>query len=145
MQTYRGANIESYEGNQVGYDLPNSIGTRAKVGISNSRKFKGYEITGLPGQVGSKLVDTLKQAKQYIDNYLGENDKSIKTKGYTRIKANVGDTVIWNSKTGPVEAEFRGQTMGMDGYEATIIVRPAKGESGSPFQITVNTDQIKIR
>jgi len=63
-------------------------------------------------------------------------------KGYKRVTANVGDKVIWNSKTGPVEAEFRGQTSGMDGYEATIIVRE---EGSAPFQITVDADQIRTK
>ncbi len=64
------------------------------------------------------------------------------SKGYKRVNANPGDRVIWNSKTGPVEAEYRGQTMGMDGYEATIIVRE---EGSSPFQITVDADQIRSK
>lgn len=62
--------------------------------------------------------------------------------GFRKVQANVGDIVTWNSKQGPVDAEFRGQQNGMDGWEATIIVR----EVGSaPFQITVDADQIKAK
>jgi len=48
---------------------------------------------------------------------------------------NPGDTVTWNSKTGPVDSEWRGRI----GDQATIIVRNP-GES--PYQITVPTSQI---
>lgn len=60
--------------------------------------------------------------------------------GFRKVQANVGDIVIWNSKQGPVEAEFRGQQNGMDGWDATIIVR-----DGTPFQITVNADEIQVK
>jgi hypothetical protein len=35
---------------------------------------------------------------------------------------------------GATQAEYRGKTTGMDGWEATLIVRP---ESGAPYQVTV--------
>lgn len=47
---------------------------------------------------------------------------------------NVGETVIWNAVTGPVEAEYRGKSYGMDGYEACIIVR---NPDSPPYQIMV--------
>lgn len=55
-------------------------------------------------------------------------------------RMNPGDTVTWASRTGSTPAEYRGRTMGLDGWEATIIVRPA-GEP--PFQITVPWADVK--
>lgn len=53
---------------------------------------------------------------------------------------NVGEIVIWDSKIGPVNAEYRGKLMGMDGYEATIIVRE---ENENSFQITIPISQLR--
>lgn len=58
----------------------------------------------------------------------------------TPSRISVGETVTWNSKTGPVDAEYRGKMLGMDGYEATIIVRNP-GEP--PYQITVPMGQVE--
>jgi hypothetical protein len=52
---------------------------------------------------------------------------------------NVGDTVIWQSKIGPVEAEYRGKSYGMDGYEACIIVRD---ENAPPYQTMVPMKEV---
>src|SRR5687768_2645877 len=54
-------------------------------------------------------------------------------------KLNTGDAVIWDSKAGPVTAEYRGKLMGLDGWEATIICR----DDAMPFQITVPLVQIR--
>lgn len=54
---------------------------------------------------------------------------------------NVGDTVIWDSKTGPVEAEYRGKVYGMDGYEACLIVRE---EGSAPYQTMVPLKDVKV-
>jgi len=72
-QIYRGCKIEKIEAQQVGYTSNRS--TLNKVGIDTSRKFSGYEITLPDG--GSKVVDKLSEAKRYIDNYLGPDEKSL--------------------------------------------------------------------
>lgn len=131
-QEYRGWKIESYEGTNVGYNIQTpGRGTGSRAG--KGRQVNGFTTTS-PYDGYEKIHDTLRAAKKYIDDYEGE------AKGFRRVTANVGEIVIWNSRTGPTEAEFRGQTMGMDGYEATIIVRE---EGKPPFQITVDADQIK--
>jgi excisionase family DNA binding protein len=56
----------------------------------------------------------------------------------------VGETVVWNSKTGPVEAEFRGKVRGMDGWDACIIV-PGAGVPGLPYQVTVALSELEKR
>lgn len=52
---------------------------------------------------------------------------------------NVGDTIVWESRVGKVEAEYRGKSYGIDGYEACIIVRPT---DAPPYQTMVPINQI---
>jgi hypothetical protein len=53
---------------------------------------------------------------------------------------NVGDKVTWNSRVGPVEADYRGKQMGVDGWQATIIVHTPNAPS---YQTTVSLTEIK--
>lgn len=54
---------------------------------------------------------------------------------------NVGDAVVWQSRVGPVAAEFRGRFRGDDGRAmACVIVRPP-GEP--PYQTGVPVDELR--
>jgi hypothetical protein len=64
--TYRGWTIEPYEGTQVGYTTHG----RGYTSFGKGRKVHGYVINYPEG--GSKFVNTLKEAKKCIDEYLGE-------------------------------------------------------------------------
>lgn len=55
---------------------------------------------------------------------------------------NVGDTVVWNSRVGKVEAEYRGKVYGVDGYEACLIVRE---EGSAPYQTMVPLKEIQAK
>lgn len=70
---YRGWTIEKFEGTHVGYALPGSRSIMARVGAHNHRKIKGYTVHYPPeeGHAGGKFVSTMKEAKKYIDDYLG--------------------------------------------------------------------------
>jgi hypothetical protein len=73
---YRGWIIRKSEGTHIGYTLPNSRNISQRIGTRTHRKWQGYEIQypeseGTGGRV--KLVDTLKEAKEYIDSYLGSS------------------------------------------------------------------------
>lgn len=74
---YRGYKIEKVETTQVGYKLPNSRGTLAKVGIGNSRKQNGVMVTEPDGH--DRFFDNMKKAKEWIDNQIGD-EKSFHTK-----------------------------------------------------------------
>ena len=52
----------------------------------------------------------------------------------------VGETVEWESRTGVVDAEYRGRSLGMDGWEATVICRP---DGAPPYQTTAPLAQIR--
>jgi hypothetical protein len=54
----------------------------------------------------------------------------------------VGQSVIWDSRRGPVDAEYRGRQWGFcpDGPEACIVVRPC---DGPPYQIVVPLSQVR--
>mgnify|MGYP001617424426 CR=1 FL=1 len=67
LESYRGFRIEKYEGIQMGHRTNRSGNSR--VGIGTSRNYSGYQLF-YPDSDGSKVVDTLKEAKQYIDSYL---------------------------------------------------------------------------
>jgi hypothetical protein len=54
----------------------------------------------------------------------------------------VGEAVVWNSKIGPVEAEYRGKLPGADGWVACVIVRNP-GES--PYQHMVALSELAKR
>lgn len=77
-QTYRGWKIEPYEGTQVGYrpstfrdrNFRDPKGSPDKIQVHHSRKASGYLVHYPDG--GTKFCETLKKAKEYIDNYLGE-------------------------------------------------------------------------
>ena len=70
---YRGWTIERFEGTQLGHKT--NSGLRGQLGIGTHRKVKGWELRGPDG--GAKCVDTLKEAKAYIDAY--EGGESCKT------------------------------------------------------------------
>lgn len=72
-KTYRGWLIEPYEGTHVGYKLPGSGSLSAQIGMHTHRKIKGYLVyyPAGEGHLNGKHVDTLREAKEYIDNYLG--------------------------------------------------------------------------
>ena len=66
-KTYRGFRIERYEGFQMGHKT--NAGLRASLGLGTCRKYKGWQLF-YPDSDGSKIVDTLKEAHEYIDAYL---------------------------------------------------------------------------
>lgn len=62
---YRGWTIAPYEGTHLGYVT--ASGKRGK-----GRHYKGYVVTGPSDETGytpSKIVDTLAEARAYVDNY----------------------------------------------------------------------------
>lgn len=63
---YRGCSIEKFEGFHVHNDA-RTLGTKRP----KSRKFSGYDITMPDDSRPSKVVNTMKAAREYIDNYLG--------------------------------------------------------------------------
>jgi len=67
---YRGWTIEPDEGTHIGYKLPGSRRLSQQIGSGTHRKWKGYVLT-YPPDGATKLVDTLKEAKEYIDSYMG--------------------------------------------------------------------------
>jgi hypothetical protein len=68
---YRGWAIEPDESTQIGHKLPNSRNTFQQLGLRTHRKTKGYLLTYAPDN-STKIVDTLKAAYEYIDNYMGD-------------------------------------------------------------------------
>lgn len=53
---------------------------------------------------------------------------------------NVGDAVVFDSRTGPLAAEYRGCQWGVDGKEACVIIR----EPGRPAeQLMVSFMQLR--
>ncbi len=73
VRHYRGWTIEPDEGTQIGHSLPGSRSSRAQIGLGTHRKWKGYVLT-YPPDGATKLVDTLKEATAYIDQYMGPAD-----------------------------------------------------------------------
>lgn len=72
-RSYRGCTIEPYEGVQLGHRLPNSKNLCQRLGHRTHRKVKGRLITLPDG--GTKVMDTIKAAREYIDRYLGPEEK----------------------------------------------------------------------
>lgn len=72
METYRGWEIKPYEGVQLGYHT----GEGAKSRPGKGRKVRGYVCAYAPDAC-EKIVDTLKQAREYIDQYMGPLDEGI--------------------------------------------------------------------
>lgn len=69
-RTYRGWSITPDESTQVGHKLSGSRSVLAQVGIGTHRKVKGYVLTYAPDDA-TKMVSSLKEAYEYIDNYMG--------------------------------------------------------------------------
>ena len=65
---YRGFRIEPFEGTNVGY-APEVYNRSEHTFRSRTRKVSGYEIF-YPDTDGSKILPSLKAAKEYIDRYL---------------------------------------------------------------------------
>ncbi|KKW45856.1 MAG: hypothetical protein UY96_C0013G0013 [Parcubacteria group bacterium GW2011_GWB1_56_8] len=68
---YRGWRIEPTEGIQTGHRLPNSLSIRKQIGSGTHRKYKGYVVSHPEEYPGGKVVDTIREARQYVDRYLG--------------------------------------------------------------------------
>lgn len=51
-----------------------------------------------------------------------------------------GDVVTWKSKTGPVDAEYRGKMIGQDGTQQAVVIVRNPGES--PYQHTVPLSEL---
>jgi hypothetical protein len=67
---YRGYTIERVEAVQVGHKTERSASARA--GIGTSRKVRGYHVRMELGY--RKWAGTLREARAYIDSYLGRED-----------------------------------------------------------------------
>ena len=78
---YRGWIIEPYEGTHVGYRLPGSRSISQRIGSHTHRKIRGYLVSYPEEDRPPKYVETIRDAKTYIDNYMGteENPTSTQT------------------------------------------------------------------
>ena len=71
MTEYRGWKIAPCEAVQLGYRIGEGMKSRPGKG----RKLKGYTLTYAP-DAREKFVDTLKEAREYIDNYMGPTEEA---------------------------------------------------------------------
>ncbi len=81
---YRGWIIEPYEGTHVGYMLPGSRSISQKIGSHTHRKIRGYLVSWPEEDRPPKFVDTIREAKIYIDNYMGTEENPTATQAVNK-------------------------------------------------------------
>jgi hypothetical protein len=73
---HKGWTIKPFYGVQIGHRLPDSHNLSAQLGFGTHRKVKGYTVSHpehMPDGHGGTLHSTVKRAKEYINNYMGES------------------------------------------------------------------------
>ena len=116
LQMYRGWKIESVETRNVGYDIP------ARTPTSISKRGRGRDVNGFqttsPYDGYEKFHDTLRAAKQYIDNYEGD-EKNIRPRGTKAADSQMDGNKLNN--TGSV-----------DSARASYLARVRNAAAGGP-------------
>jgi hypothetical protein len=123
---YRGMKITKSEGVQVGYSTATQI--RGK-----GRKVSGYDITDDEGTT-IKFVDTLKEAKAYVDSYVGDQTQTAPQNTAESAKApQIGDAAL-PGNSAVTKAGQSGYTEGpiYRGAETLDLARKF-GRSGAHF------------